>query len=152
MKLGVTGTRDGFSDEQRKFILTWITGHKYDPAYMITEFHYGDCVGVDEQMLWVLLFGGSWEQGKPWLHVYPAKVSEKWKAKTYPLLIESGYPQITVYEPLPPLVRNGHIAERCDFLLAFPGSGGGTWDCVRKAQAFGREGLIVARDGVVTPL
>lgn len=143
LKLGVTGTRDGFSEEQELWATRWARVHRSS----VIEFHYGDCTGVDEQMLWLLLKTGM----TPALFIYPALVSDKWRAKTFDKL--GGHPApITVYKALPPLTRNGYIAEFCDYLLAFPGSGDGTWDCVRKAQAFGREGLIVYRDGQVMPL
>lgn len=144
MKLGVTGTRDGFSPEQYEIVREWV--REGTIGDVITEFHYGDCVGVDEQMLWLLL-----EFATPALFIYPARVSEKWRAHTFDKL--GGHPRgITVYEALPPKVRNGYIAENCEELWAFPGSGGGTWDCVRKAQALQRQGFIVYRDGKVVPL
>jgi hypothetical protein len=145
MKLGVTGTRDGFSFEQKEKAGMWLANLP-EP---VTEFHYGDCTGVDESMLWMVL-----DQGyTPHLHIYPGLVSDKWRAKTFNRLTEIGYAGgITQYEPLPPKVRNGHIAANCDQLWAFPGSGGGTWDCVRKAQALNRFGFIVYRDGEVKSL
>lgn len=142
MKLGVTGTRDGFSEAQYTWAIRSVSGL----SSPVEEFHYGDCVGVDEQMLWLLL-----GVTQPTLHIYPALVSEKWRAHTFDKL--GGHPNgITVYKALPPKVRNGYIAENCEELWAFPGSGGGTWDCVRKAQALQRLGFIVYQDGRVTPL
>lgn len=142
VKLGVTGTRDGFSTSQ----LAWAEKHAYEYAGCVDEFHYGDCVGVDEAMLWAVL-----EWNLPALHIYPALVDEKWRAHTFDKL--RNYKNvINVYKPLPPKVRNGHIAAGCDELWAFPGSGGGTWDCVRKAQKMGRFGFIVYRDGEVKSL
>lgn len=141
VRLGVTGTRDGFSEEQRRRAVTWL-----GTCDEIEEFHYGDCTGVDEQMLWLVL-----EQHQPRLHIYPGIVSDQWRAKTVEKL--GDYPKgYVLYKPAPPKVRNGFIAEACDELWGFPGSGGGTWDCIRKARKLGRYGFIVYRDGKVEML
>ena len=46
MKLGVTGTRKGMTDAQRKAILRIFTEIKQG----VHELHHGDCVGVDNQV------------------------------------------------------------------------------------------------------
>lgn len=43
MKVGVTGTRSGLTDYQRSSIESFLN-QKYTPE---SEFHHGDCVGVD---------------------------------------------------------------------------------------------------------
>lgn len=138
MKLGITGTRDGFSVAQKEQALHLVKGN----VEFVSEFHSGDCVGVDDQMLDLLL---GWNYQKD-IYLYPALVNEKWRAHGFSKL-GNHKALITVFKPLPPKVRNGYIAENCDELWAFPGSGGGTWDCIRKAQALGRSGLIVYQSG-----
>ena len=44
MKVGITGTRNGLSDQQLIFVRTHI------PWKEIKEMHTGDCIGVDEQL------------------------------------------------------------------------------------------------------
>lgn len=145
MRLGVTGTRNGLTPAQQR----WAILAAEREAREVTEFHYGDCIGVDEQMLWILLAQGV----EPELHIYPALVSEKWRAKTLTRLQEIMYGgMITQYKALPPMLRNGFIAEACDELWAFPGSGRGTWDCIRKAREMGRRGAVIMADGTEVDL
>lgn len=145
MKLGVTGTRDGLSPDQKFHAIRLVS----ELAPEVAEFHSGDCIGVDDQVLWMLLS----QNVTPDIHLYPALVSERFRARAILRLESEGYEGVIIqYKPLGPKVRNGFIAENCDYLLAFPGSGGGTWDCVRKAQAVERQGVIVYPDGRVEPL
>lgn len=140
MKLSVSGTRQGWNEAQRQFFLDAISTNE------ITEFHYGDCIGVDEQSLWELLDSGQ----QPELFIYPAKVSEKYRANTIKQLIDHHYGGgIVQYQPRPPLVRNRDIVEGTDELWAFPGqSGGGTWNAIAHADDLRIKNWVITPDGL----
>lgn len=44
MKLGVTGTRNGMSQDQKLKVIDFFNNHE------ISELHHGDCVGVDVEV------------------------------------------------------------------------------------------------------
>ncbi len=48
IKLGVTGTRMGWTPKQEESIRNFIEGLK--EKNRIEEFHHGDCMGVDDQV------------------------------------------------------------------------------------------------------
>lgn len=44
-KVGVTGTRHGMTDAQRKNVFDWLS-----TRFGMVELHHGDCIGVDVQV------------------------------------------------------------------------------------------------------
>jgi len=47
MKIGITGTRSGMNEEQRMRFRYHLL--RVACEHVVTEFHHGDCVGVDEE-------------------------------------------------------------------------------------------------------
>ena len=50
MKIGITGTREGMNDHQRRMIICRFELMARDTPELIHEIHHGDCVGVDVQV------------------------------------------------------------------------------------------------------
>jgi hypothetical protein len=85
----------------------------------VTEFHYGDCIGVDEQA-----FRIAFEAGLGVFHCHPATMNETWDAKYRARTDRDFGDLIVLHEPLHPLARNKVMVDRCDLLVAFPAPGG----------------------------
>lgn len=139
MKLAITGTRAGMSDEQK----AWFVSRAADA--LIEEFHYGDCVGVDAQALYALIELGAGGV----LHCHPAQVAPQWKARTYRNAEQLG---LIVHPTEDPLVRNTKMVDATDELWAFPKAGnriGGTWYTIHYAAVTHKLVTIVFPDGCV---
>lgn len=125
VKVAITGSRHGLRTPQETRLIDLFCSTR------ISEFHYGDCRGVDEQALWL------WVQcGSGVAHSHPATLNpewdEKWRAHTA-LFEELG---IVEHEPKHPLERNRDMVNACDALWAFPENDlghGGTWYTIRYA-------------------
>jgi hypothetical protein len=110
MKVGVTGTREGATEYQLnelRTVLTKLNG---------TEFHHGDCKGVDEQA---------------------AKIAQElgYRIVCHPPTsdyLRAYFPYDDAYEPAGYLKRDRAIVDVCDVLLVVPlhtewQPKGGTW-------------------------
>jgi hypothetical protein len=125
--LGFTGTRKGMTSRQLEGFEILLKAF-YAEGYR--DFHYGDCVGSDEEAAGIALKVG-FE-----LHCHPpvdrserAFTDRKWK-------------KIIVYPPRPFLERNHEIVFKSDRLLATPSSEeeevrSGTWATIRFAKKQG---------------
>jgi hypothetical protein len=124
MKLGVTGTQNGMTAKQMRAFATFIVQRK--PS----EFHFGDCIGADEQMFTLIL---RIQQMKPWecrIVMHPPDIDTK-RANCNPV--------DETWAPRPYLVRNQDIVNCSDELIATPKElneqlRSGTWSTVRRAR------------------
>ena len=131
MKLGVTGTREGLTEAQSQALVLLLI--ETEP----TEFHHGDCKGVDEESLALAI---RWVD--PWTVSHPPK-DPKHRAFTS---------NSQVRAPKDYLKRNHDIVDEVDHLVACPGRmnevlRSGTWATVRYARKVGKPITIIWRDG-----
>lgn len=131
MILGFTGTRDGMSPKQLRWIVAWLE-HK-----LIHHLHHGDCLGADVQMHYLAQ-----------IHRIPITRhpgnSPRWSANC------AG--AIDVRPRMSPLARNHNIIIASHELLAIPGTyeevlRSGTWATIRDARRMRRVIHIVLPDG-----
>lgn len=124
MKIGMTGTRHGATESQ----LSWFR----QSLLMLdaTELHHGDCVGADAQAHQIARDLGLRVVGHP-------PIKEELRA-----FCECD----ELREPDDYLVRNRHIVQETEILLALPQGPeevrSGTWSTVRYAQSHSRRVLI----------
>lgn len=132
MIIGYTGSRQGMTDIQM------VNLHKVICHYMpnITEGRHGDCVGGDAEFHLEL-------QESHILPVIHPPSDPKYRAwcKGGVVLPEQPY-----------LIRNRHIVENCDLLVAAPAEmenpgHGGTWWTVEYAKIYPRNIVILYPDG-----
>jgi hypothetical protein len=69
VRLGVTGTRHGLSQEQKQVL----TNEFFDKLEPIDEFHSGLCLGVDHEVFWIL-----WERDHVWFVGHPPLDRGEW--------------------------------------------------------------------------
>jgi len=126
MKIGITGTRDGWTAAQEFIFRSLVDG------WDIEEFHHGDCVGVDEQACAVI------EQlyGSP-IHTHPPKSSNH-RANVGGRL----------YAPKEYIERNHNIVDAVDLLVAIPKEANeqrrsGTWATYRYAIKQGKPTILI---------
>jgi hypothetical protein len=132
--VGVTGSRHGLTTAQRD----WWENEIY--ANNFSEFHHGDCVGVDCETAEMVA-----EVGGCWIVAHPGD-NPKWRAHC----IASN----DVLEPRPNLIRDRDIVDVVEYMYAFPGTvrpvpRSGTWYTIQYARAQKRELIIVYPDGTV---
>jgi hypothetical protein len=126
MIVGFTGTRKGMTDRQKK-TLTVILEHLYTE-----DFHYGDCLGADEQA-----YSIAYDIGFVMIS-HPCNI-ENMRAHT--LADEE-------WEIKEPLHRNQDIVNICNLLIAAPASlqeeqRSGTWATIRYARQRERPVIIL---------
>ncbi len=128
MKIGITATAAGLSEDQIKDFVRWLIAHLY-----VTELHHGDCVGGDSEV------DNAARRVYPDLkiHIHPCTLEGK-RAHCE----QRGFS--IVHSVKPPLVRNHDIVDASDILLAFPKSHeeelrSGTWATIRYARRVGRK-------------
>lgn len=129
--VGFTGTQLGMTGQQLEaFRLKLI-------ELACTEFHHGDCIGADAQ---------AWEIARS-LELrticHPPKREIK-RANTYP--------NDETRAPHDYLVRNRHIVEESDFLVACPAQmteqlRSGTWATIREARRQGKVVYVILPNG-----
>lgn len=118
MRLGMTGSRNGMTDNQREQLHAWLAKCKD-----ITEAHHGDCKGADAQ------FHGIMQELGTRIVVHPPSVSG---CRAY-------CSSEDIKSPRPFLDRNHDIVNGSDVLLAFPATKheelrSGTWATIRYAK------------------
>ncbi len=107
--------------------------------------HHGDCIGSDAVFDQLARRSKAFES----MVIYPMAGGAK-RAFCQP------GPKDTVRPEAPPLVRNGHIAEACKFLVTTPKEDhmvlrSGTWSTVRRALDLGKEVVIICQNGAIVP-
>ena len=127
MKIGFTGTQHGMSGRQRAALSAVLQ------LYRKHSFHHGCCVGADEQahriagrLNWPIV-------------LHPPSNSSKTALCPHPTHIMHAAPY---------LVRNRHIVNESDLLIAAPASReeelrSGTWATVRYARSVGKPVIIL---------
>lgn len=134
----VTGSRYGMSEAQEQAIHSAIGEGVLDE---FTDFHHGDCVGVDQQMYEIV----SERLPGVKIHKHPALVSEFWRANTQTAHME--------YDRIKPLLRNAHMVSLSSLVLAFPQSManriGGTWFTINYAIDVKKNLRVIDPDGIV---
>lgn len=113
MKIGITGTREGMNENQFALVQTFLT-EKFQPG---SEFHHGDCVGVDAEAALLAKELGYKIVG------HPGPGEDGLRA-----FVECDESR----EPQSHFKRNRTIVDACDFLIVVPlqnehQAKGGTW-------------------------
>ncbi len=127
MKIGFTGTQDGITPPQFDLLVEVL-----QELHEVTEAHHGDCFGADYQFSVIIdcIFG----TGKITIH---PPTNNKKRAFCRADVLE---------KPFPYLVRNHHIVDATDILIACPKGperkrGSGTWATIRYARK--QKGVLV---------
>lgn len=115
MKIGITGTRYGLSDHQKKKFLEYINS----PDVKFSELHHGDCIGVDAEIAKIV----SVTFPDCFIVCHPPKDEEHRAFTKF---------NHKMREPKTHFARNRSIVEETDLLLVFPltdehQTRGGTW-------------------------
>jgi hypothetical protein len=131
--VGVTATRRGLTDAQRRETGTWLA-HAFT-VYGSRHFHHGDCVGGDEELAGMARALG-------YLLVAHPPTDERLRA-----FVESD----RVLPALPYLERNRAIVHSAGLLLACPDGPerkrSGTWSTIRFARAMRCPVTVFLPDG-----
>ena len=127
MIIGFTGTRRGMTPEQESDTEYWLARLEFRAQ----EFHFGDCIGADQQAAKLARkLGYS-------LHCHPPD-NDRFRA-----FVKSD----VLYEARPYLARNHDIVIASTLLIAAPGSQteqrSGTWATIRYAKRSGRRFIIL---------
>ena len=130
MKLGMTGSRDGMSQQAKDYLINFIK------TYEIQEAHHGDCLGADKQFHDICAM----KNIKIIIHP-PTDGKMRAFCKSNDILLPKQY-----------LDRNSDIVNDSDILIAFPSSNteqlrSGTWSTIRYAKKINKELIIVYPDG-----
>lgn len=130
MKVGFTGTQKGLTKAQKLAL------EALAQALEIGEFHYGDCIGADDEAARIF-FNFGW----PLVQHPPDNPSKR--ANLQQIL----RPRVVMHER-PYLDRNRDIVDQSDILIACPKSRfeeirSGTWATVRYARKKGRKVVVV---------
>lgn len=147
MKIGFSASRYGATPEQQNSFTRLMA----ELTESITETHYGDCVGGDEELLMLLVqlgVGGV-------LHSRPGTVSTRWDMQ-WRANTARRYPELGIIQhpPKHPLIRNRHIVDSVDRLYACPETSdrnaqSGTWSTIRYALGVGKPAIVIHTNGVV---
>lgn len=138
-RIGITGTQKGIKEHRLNLIKNFILDKTYE--YNDIEIHHGACIGVDTQ---VHVFCRGFD-GKVDIIVHPP--IDKSKQGVLPKLRGREH---NVYWRVPYdyLVRNKHIVNECDILVAAPSTQyevlrSGTWATIRYARKMGKGAIVV---------
>jgi len=155
MIIGFTGTQAGLTDRQRKWLTDFLMDGVYPTPFQnnlhlnienvvfdtskpasnqITAFHHGDCIGADAEAHKIAI--------KAKIPVYihpPINPAKRAFCKEY----------TQRYMHYDYLVRNKHIVDSCEILVACPKSPqeelrSGTWSTIRYARKTHKPVLIVS--------
>lgn len=135
-KIGFTGTEEGMTESQ-KFVFTSFLENEVSNDN-VSEFHFGDCVGADDEAadiadnmsVWLICHPPLNDKYRAW-----HSSNEWWPAKDY-------------------LVRNKDIVDQSDLLIACPKEDNmvvrsGTWATVRYALRCNKPVMVIRPDGKV---
>jgi len=130
MKIGMTGSKTGMNDLQKKLFAEFVTLNS------VVELHHGDCVGADADAHNIAVACGVK------IVIHPP-VDSKLRA----------FCSEAIELPVKPyLARNKDIVNAGELLVAFPNSRtetlrSGTWSTVRYARKIGKQVVIFYPDG-----
>ena len=136
MILGITGTREGATHQQidafKKLILY---------TYLVTEFHHGDCVGVDAE-------GHDFARGLFDIIIHPPE-NPKYRAFC------QGACEIRPEKEYK--ARNCDIVDECDLLIGMPKEEfeivrSGTWHALRYARKMKKPCIIIWPSGKIAEI
>lgn len=148
MTVGFTGTRKGMNNRQIDQLAVMLEAlrdpRSYQDGGSQTPFHFGGAPGADlraRKMAKALSYGIEWH---PSPGVDLATLVHNGYADAEELLAE------TWHEVFPPLVRNHHIVDAIQVLLAAPHTDveerrSGTWATIRYARQVGRPVCMLSR-------
>jgi hypothetical protein len=119
--IGITGTRKGANEAQLYRVMGFLSLFRYNPEMVL---HHGDCVGVDAQVAAIAKGFGFKIVGHP---------PDKDEFRAY-------FPSDETRQPFPYLIRNRHIIDECQTLIAVPKETveqlrSGTWATIRFARS-----------------
>lgn len=124
LKLGVTGSRNGLTEQQQQQVIGWLDKPFWNRDYKLTEFHHGDCVGVDIQMCAIV---------KTYHPECKIICHPPVKEELRGFFESDEYRKATNY-----LARNRNIVDEVEMLIGFPAhrvkSNGGTWYTIKYAE------------------
>lgn len=134
MRIGFTGTQRGMTRAQMSEVHTSMASLAY--GHFHKEFHHGDCIGADAEAAAIAKELGFWIVSHP-------PVDQKKQAF---------FPSDCVLPPAEYLVRNHHIVDAVEFLIATPGEyleqlRSGTWTTIRYARKKKKDRRIIFPDG-----
>jgi hypothetical protein len=142
MILGFTGTRNGMTLMQRTTFDELLL--RFSTTDAPNQFHYGECLGADEQAAQDALTLGYELFAHP-CTLADQRIPEKRRPRT-----------LHTYPIADPLDRNRHIVSASRILIATPGEDverlrSGTWATIRYTgyQQYRRELHLIRRDGSV---
>jgi len=138
MIIGVTGTVEGATPEQLRNLAVVLLSSD------VEEVHHGDAIGVDAEAHAIVLSPGTARVTK--LVIHPPGIEGKRAFCT-------GFDEIR--EPFPYLVRDHHIVDEVDLLVAVPKSAvevvrSGTWATARYARKLRKLVIRLNPDGSVS--
>lgn len=122
LKIGFTGTERGMTPFQRDWLFSVLDAYSFEPGER--WFLMGDCIGADIEAAEIAKNLGFM------IWVFPPNNPSRRARYAFPDYMEPEYPH---------LVRNHHIVEKCDLLLAAPAENyevlrSGVWSTVRYAK------------------
>jgi len=146
MKVGFTGTRKGMSQAQLgqvgKLLMIFeraaYATDVPDPLSVPPEFHHGGATGADTEADQLACLDGY----QVHVHPCPGVVADApGKFNSHPVIWN---------EVFPPLMRNQHIVDVCDVLIAAPETDkevqrSGTWATIRYARKAGKPVVMLSR-------
>mgnify|MGYP003657790111 CR=1 FL=1 len=109
-RLAFTGTRHGMDGDQRRQFANFLCDH------LVTEFHYGGCIGADDDAFKLWAAHGGHLTGVA--HCWPALVDPSLQALPDDEDIELY--GIVMHEPMAPLERNRQMVNHSDIVFAAP--------------------------------
>jgi hypothetical protein len=127
MKVGFTGSRKGMTESQRDQLIAWLD------EFWPTEFHHGCCIGSDAEAHGIATIMSIRTVGHP---PTETKYLGAWESCD------------ERRDPFPYLVRNRHIVNETELLIATPCDPrgtphSGTWYTVEFAESVGRKVIIL---------
>ncbi len=136
MEVGFTGTQTGTGDDQLGSLIEIVEGLDFEKA------HHGDCIGADEEFHVVL------RTVAPHVKITGHIPDDDSKRAFCDFDI--------LRDPWPYLVRNHHIVDDADLMIACPNGiteikrGSGTWATIRYTRKQGVPLVIIWPDGSCT--
>lgn len=134
-RIGFTGTQQGLTDKQEVSLIKYLSG-----LLPFAEFHFGDCIGADEQAANIV-------RGLPadvLVVAWPTNIEGK----------RAFFKADVIHDVRPPLVRNHKIVDSVDRLIVCPKGPkeqrSGTWATYRYASGSGMTiSTVIRPDGKV---
>ena len=136
LSVGITGTRDGMSFDQKIVVRQFLHSYRKKGARI---FHHGDCVGADDE-------------GQKLARKFKYQIIVHPPNKT---IFRAGRSGNIVLPERPYMERNHRIVRMSDLLLAVPKqedsmNRSGTWATIRYARKLGASHIIIYPSGRVS--